>query len=266
MSRAQQGAVDTTAAGENSTYNTNATDAFKTAQGDIGSFADEVGAFKASNPYVQGGAVQTADNQQTADTAAGLAQSAGQGIQAAAVRTGQNAAGDIAATQDMQQQNERNLVGQEAGQTAKTAASNAGFQSEVVGDVAKTQAMQDQLAQQQGQLAQGALGTEEEAARQPSFLDELGSSFATSLGSTAGKGTGCWVAAEIFGGWDDARTVVVRDWIFGDFRERWYGKVPAWLYLRFGERLAAQIRERGWLRAIVTPVFEAALKAAKNGR
>lgn len=179
MSRAQQGQVLNTAQGENQTYNQNAQTSFDTTQGDIDSYGKAVGAFSAANPYGQGGAVQTAQNQEASDTAAGQAQAAGQAVQSAAVRTGQNAGGAIAATENMEEQNARNLAGQEASDTVGRAAADTSYQSAVLGDTAQVANMQDTLSQQQAGAAQGALGTEEQAAQTPSFLDELGQGLIT---------------------------------------------------------------------------------------
>lgn len=194
MSRAQQGDVDSTATAENTSYNTNAQDAYKQAEGDVGSYADAVGAFKAANPYTAGGVVQTADNQATADTAAGLAKSAGQTLQSADVRTGQNAGGAIAATEQMREAGDRDLVAEEAGQTKDRAAAGTSYGDTVLGATGTVEGMQDSLATQQAGNAQGALGTEEQAAQTPSFLDELGqglvqtgTGFANGFGQAVGK-------------------------------------------------------------------------------
>jgi hypothetical protein len=111
-----------------------------------------------------------------------MGESAGQAIQSAAVRTGQNPAGAIAATEKMQQQNERTLVGDQAKATESRLASDTGYQAAGLEGLSKVQGMQDTLAQQQAAAAQGALGTEEEAAKQPSFLDELGQGLISSAG------------------------------------------------------------------------------------
>lgn len=264
MSRAQQGDVNATAAAENTSYNTNAQDAFKGAQGDVASYADAVGAFKAANPYGQGGPVQTADNQMTADTAAGLAESAGQALQGSAVRTGQNASGAIAATEQMQEANDRALVGQEAAQTKDRAAADTGYRSAVVGDTGNIQAMQDALATQQAGAAQGALGTQEQAAQTPSFLDELGQGLITGAAQvgSAYAGKPCWIAAELWGGWTDPRTVLVRSWLTHDFGKRWYGQHILGAYTLWGPPLAQAIRTRRRLRRCFQWIFDHALQAA----
>lgn len=61
----------------------------------------------------------------------------------------------------------------------------------------------------------------------------------------------CWVAAEVFNGWDDPRTVNARYFI---------GHVgPAWLlqfYIKHGPAFAAWIRNKPLVKAIVKPVFQ----------
>src|SRR5271157_4592718 len=200
MSRGQQGQVFNTAQGENKAYNTEAQTSFNTAQQDITGYGSELAQFKAANPYVQGGQAQTIENQQLSDTAAGGAQAAGQAVQSAAVRTGQNAGGAIAATENMQEGNMRALSGEEAAATQQRLAAGTGYGEAVLGGTAEKQKMQDTLAQQQGAAAQGALGTQEQAANTPSFMDELGqgligagTGFATGFGGAMGKP--CWIAA-----------------------------------------------------------------------
>lgn len=265
MSRAQQGAVGDTAAAENTSYNTNAQDAFKDAGADIGDYASAVGAFKAANPYVQGGTVQTADNQELADTAAGQAQAAGQAVQSAAVRTGQNAGGAIAATEQMQQQNERSLVGQEAAANKDTAAADTGYGQAVLGATGNVEGMQNSLATEQAGAAQGALGTQETAAQTPSFLDELGQGLIGAAGTLGGAAiTKCWIAAELWGGWDDPRTELVRSWLTDHVEHFWYGRIVGKAYTRWGRQVATAIQTRRRLRALFQWIFDRALVAAKK--
>ena len=109
MSRGQQQNVINQASGENQGYNKMANTSFGAAQTDVGNYDSQLSEYKAANPYVQGGQAQTVENQQMADTAAASAQSAGQAVQSAAVRTGQNPGGAVAATENMQAENERAL-------------------------------------------------------------------------------------------------------------------------------------------------------------
>jgi hypothetical protein len=73
----------------------------------------------------------------------------------------------------------------------------------------------------------------------------------------------CWIAAEIFGGWYEPRTVLVREWLVGDFSRSAIGAVVLKLYMRFGERIAAGIRKHVSLRRIFTPIFNLALRKAQ---
>lgn len=83
------------------------------------------------------------------------------------------------------------------------------------------------------------------------------SAYATSQGKP-----GCWVAAEIFGGWHEPRTELVREWLFEDFSRLGIGRVICDLYMRHGERVAESIRAHRWLRWIFTKVCNAALEQA----
>lgn len=200
MSRGQQGQVFGTGTKEANTLNpmantsfTNAQTDLNTTQSDINSYGDALNAFKAANPYVTGGEFQTAQDQQLADTAAGQAEAAGQTLQSQAVRTGQNAGGAIAATEKMQQENERNLAGQEAAATEARLGAKTGYGEAVLGGTANKEGMQAGLAKEQGALGaeEGGLAADnlkiaEGAAQTPSFFDTLGSSFAGALGKTLG--------------------------------------------------------------------------------
>lgn len=75
---------------------------------------------------------------------------------------------------------------------------------------------------------------------------------------------GCWVAAELYGGWNDPRTVDVRRWIFGDFAKTPIGRVACALYLQFGERLAEMIRVHRWMRRPFKELFDCALRKARE--
>ncbi len=202
MSRGQQGQVFGTANKEANTLNpmantsfTNAQTDLNTTQQDINSYGDALSAFKAANPYVTGGEFQSATNRELADTAAGQAEAAGQALQGQAVRTGQNAGGAIAATEKMQQENERNLSGQEAAATAERLGAGTGYGEAVLGGTGTKEGMQAGLAKEQGALGaeEGGLAADnlkiaEGAAQTPSFFDTLGSSFASALGKTLGGG------------------------------------------------------------------------------
>lgn len=75
-------------------------------------------------------------------------------------------------------------------------------------------------------------------------------------------GTGkCWIAAKVFGGWDDLRTKLVRHWIFDVWaKESIVGLIVSKLYARFGE----SISEYPWMVKLLRPLFLRALKRAET--
>lgn len=102
---------------------------------------------------------------------------------------------------------------------------------------------------------------------------QVANPWATAAGSLASLGTagagympkspGCWIAAEVFGGWDDPRTHEVRAFMFSPKRGTFVRKVAA-LYLEYGERLAAAIRGSSAVRAFFTPLVYLALRCARR--
>jgi hypothetical protein len=90
---------------------------------------------------------------------------------------------------------------------------------------------------------------------------------AGAVGAIGGAATGaeimhCWVAAELWGGWDDPRVAKVRTWIFGEFSRTRPGAAVARIYARHGERTAAAIRRWPILRRVFLPLFNLALRKA----
>lgn len=276
MSRGQENQVVNTAQDQNKEYAQNAQTAFQGAegavsneQGDINNYEGQLGKFAAANPYTEGGAFQTDQNKVLANTSDAAARAAGQAVQGAAVRTGQNAGGAIAATEAMQQQNTRDLSAEEAKANAERLGAGAQYGSEVLKASSVPATLENALADTQARLTSteaGAgnesLSTQEKAAQTPSFWDQFGSSFASAAGKGLGAWAACWVAAELYGGWEDSRTIVVRAWLFGEFRKHWYGRVLTRLYLRFGERVAERIRTRPIERRLCAWLFGKALNRA----
>jgi hypothetical protein len=74
----------------------------------------------------------------------------------------------------------------------------------------------------------------------------------------------CWIAAELYGGWNDPRTIIVRQWIFGEFSKSAVGSVVCKAYSRFGERIAAAIHARPILRKPFKVLFDCALRRAQK--
>jgi hypothetical protein len=89
-------------------------------------------------------------------------------------------------------------------------------------------------------------------------------------GSLEGAGTGagiaaCWIAEVIYGV-DDPRTHLLRSWLNDEFKRTRVGRVVMAVYVRFGERIAAQAAKHSWLRAVLRPWFNLALDAAITER
>lgn len=98
-------------------------------------------------------------------------------------------------------------------------------------------------------------------ARRPSFLSQLALSLAggasqglgavLTAGATTTKKSGCWVAAEIFGGWDMPKTVAARWYVNND--------APVWfreLYMDYGEWFAGWLKGHSLIKKLVRPLFE----------
>lgn len=63
--------------------------------------------------------------------------------------------------------------------------------------------------------------------------------------------SGCWVAAEVFGSWEHPKTHHARHFI--------HNIGPVWFsnfYLKYGERIAAYIKNKPILKALIRPIFE----------
>ena len=108
------------------------------------------------------------------------------------------------------------------------------------------------------------LKTAEDAQQaQDAMWAQLGSGAMTGLGTGLG-GAFCWVAAEIFGGWLDPRTILVRKWLQDDYSTTFIGRYVVRFYAKFGERIAVLVRKYHIIRTLLTPLFQAALKQAKK--
>lgn len=174
MSRAQQGQTFDTASSQNQTNEANAQATEKREQGDIGNYQSQLSKFAAANPYVQGGEYATESNKELSNTADATAEAAKAEQQSLAQRTGQNPAAAIAAGEAEQQTAQRTLAGEEASATKDRLASGADYGKSVLAGAGAVPGMEHNLAALQQGAATGALNTQEDAAKTPSFMDELG--------------------------------------------------------------------------------------------
>lgn len=266
MPRGEEQQVNATASAQNKQAATNAQNSYTAAQGDIGDYQDQLAKFAAANPYGEGGAYQTAQNQVLSNTADAIGQSAGQAMQSQAVRTGQNAGGAIAASEAAAQAAQRTLGSQEAQANEQRINAGAQYGQDVLKGSEVPATLQTAITGQQLNAQNQSLDTQEKAAATPSTADTVFGDIIKAGGDAAEAFAGkCWIAARLFGGWDDPRTQLLRRWIFGPFMDTWYGIVPAELYLRFGQTIAERWMPRSKaLTWALRKVFEAALRKARQ--
>lgn len=76
---------------------------------------------------------------------------------------------------------------------------------------------------------------------------------------------GCWIAEAIYGV-DAWQTHLLRSWLNREFKQSKVGNFVMKLYLKYGQQIAAQVRKHAWLRMLIKPVFDHALKKALRDR
>lgn len=267
MTKSQNNQAFNTASGQNQEYNANAQSTYNAAQGDIGQFQDALSKYAAENPYVQGGQFQTSQNQALADTAAAQAQSAGQGLQAEQVRSGQNPAGAIAATEQMNQNNTRQMMQAQDAATQQRLAGLTQYDTNTLNASAKPEEMEAGLMNSQLAGANSSLGQETDAAKNPSFWQQLGAAAASGLGKGVSMGnvSVCYIAAALWGGWGDRRTVVVRLWLTYAFSRRWYGPLVLCAYRHLGRWVGEDVMPRSLsVHRLMEKLFARALACAEE--
>ena len=75
----------------------------------------------------------------------------------------------------------------------------------------------------------------------------------------------CWIAAELFGGWEDKRTITVRKWLSEEFSKHWYGSLFNRWYSKNGQKMAKRIQRNRPMRWVFRKLFEWFLEQAKEG-
>lgn len=74
----------------------------------------------------------------------------------------------------------------------------------------------------------------------------------------------CWVASELFGGWIDRRTCMVRYWLKNVYAQTFIGGIFCRLYSRYGQRAAAIVKAYRPARYAVMPLFNYFLAEAQE--
>ena len=87
--------------------------------------------------------------------------------------------------------------------------------------------------------------------------DLLGTMGDMAAGGMSGGGgsSPCWIAAELFDGWTDRRTVMVRYWLVNVYEKTFIGSMVVGLYRKYGRWAARQVRAYRPVQAAVRPLF-----------
>jgi hypothetical protein len=182
MSRGQSTQAFNNASNENATDFGNGQSAFGSTEDAIANYNNQLAKFVSGNPYTQGGDFDQTINTGLANTSDAGANSLAGALQSQAQRTGQNSAADAATAATAAQQNTRNLASQLASAQQQRIAGEAGYNQAALGASAVPIGANQALYGSSLNAANSALGDETQAAKTPSFWDEVGSSLAGSLG------------------------------------------------------------------------------------
>lgn len=226
---------------------------------------------EATNPSGYGAsgiaAMDTAAQQSTGGSTAGAVGKLNQMAARTRNKGGFQIAGDEAARQGARQNSQEAVQVQSANEQLKQQQKQAGLVGEagLYGENLST--ILGALGAENSSLGQqtGANNSEVNAGNSGWLQNTMG--LLGSLGSL-GSGVGaaakgiCWIAAELYGGWNDPRVSIVREWLLGDFSRSILGRVVVALYRRFGERVARMMRRSVWLRSTMRRLFDAALRKA----
>jgi hypothetical protein len=182
MSRGQSTQAFNTAADENATDTDNAQSAFGTTKDAIGNYNNQLAGFVSGNPYTKGGDYDQTINTGLANVSDAGANSLAGALQAQARRTGQNSAADAATTAAGAEQNTRALASGLAAAQQKRIAGEAGYNQAALGASAVPIGANQALFNTSLNGEDATLGDETQAAKTPSFWDEVGNGVASNLG------------------------------------------------------------------------------------
>lgn len=275
MSRAQESSIDTTATKNSGTDQSNAAASYGNTENAIGDYTKNLAQFTSGNPYTKGGEYDQTINTGLANASDAGANSLAGSLQSQALRTGQNSAASLATAKSGAQQNTRDLSSSLASADQARIGSEAGYNQTALGASSVPINAQSSLYGTSLSGGNSALNTAADAAKTPGFWDEVGNSFAGDLGRlnvgnqgqvSLGQQQGCWVAAELYGGWHDPRVHALRAWIFGPYSKTFWGNIWAGLYSKYGREAADLVRRYSVVRKIAQHVFDKALVRAQEWR
>jgi hypothetical protein len=187
MSRGQSTQAFNTASDENATDFGNAQSALGSTENAIGNYNNQLAKFVSGNPYTPGGDYDQTINNGLANVSDAGANSLAGALQSQARRTGQNSAADAATAASSSQQNTRDLSSELAQAQQQRIGAEAGYNQAALGASAQPIGANQALFGTSSNAADNVLGDENQAAKTPSFWDEVGNSVASNVGSTVGK-------------------------------------------------------------------------------
>jgi hypothetical protein len=235
--------------------------------GDIGTYLSNVNsALSAGNPF-QSKDYLTKQNLQTSGAMNSANDAEKQALGETVARTGTNSAAVANTVADSARQGQRDLTQYNAGRDTANEDTWLNQQDKLMGDQlagANSQAgvYATSLGGQNSTLETAQQGADAQTAANDGMIDAGMTAAGTAAG---GYFTGkCWIAAELYGGWDDPRTVLVRRWVRDDLPKTWLGRIADAAYGRWGEQYAVRIKTHRIERAIMQHVFDCALMAARK--
>lgn len=189
MSRGQSSTAFNTASNQNATDFSNAQDAFGSTENSIGNYNNQLAKFASSNPYQAGGEFDSTINTGLANASDAGSNSLKGALNETALRTGMNSAADTATAASNAQQNTRNLSSNLAQAQQQRIGSEAGYNQQALSATTEPINANASLYGTTNNAADSTLGTEEGAAKEPSFWDQVGTGVAGGLGKvlTGGK-------------------------------------------------------------------------------
>lgn len=190
MSRGQQNQVFGSTTSNSSTDQTNAQSSLAGANTSIGDYQNQLAKFVSGNPYTAGGEYDKTINTGLANTSDAGSNSLKGALQSQALRTGQNSAADVATAASGAQQNTRDLSSALASAQGNRINSEAGYNQTALGAATEPISAQSSLYGTSLSGGNSAENTAEDAAKTPSFWDQVGAAGVGALGSGLSAYTG----------------------------------------------------------------------------
>lgn len=187
MSRGDENAVKSTAAGQNATSFGNSQTAFGDTQDAIGDYGKQLSKFVSGNPYAKGSEYDSTINTGLSNTSDAGADSLAGALQSQSLRTGQNSAANAATASSAAQANTRALSGDLAKAQADRIGNEASYDKDALGASATPISANQSLYSTSLGGAGNALNTQADVSKTPGFWDTLGDSFGGVVGSGLGK-------------------------------------------------------------------------------